>query len=262
MTLFMTDTTDIRGYSLYQNSSVAKMMVPRDGDKVEAFGLSLEDEIKYGAIGYGSILTDMSTKIIYNDKEYKGWLYDIPKPANLDLVKDLKLLFANTTSSSLLSDWKVERVRTRVLFNLNKDLDFDYVTHETDSIVKIVPDNEKYYQEEGYKANGFSEKSGAKLVDDSGIPLVDDDLAVRQWPDKPEDFEKNGTTYAFMGWATEKVTFDEFKELEEKPNEEGYLTDVSQWKDVSIGTNVFIVNEDSPFDSHKVLYAVWGPKGR
>jgi hypothetical protein len=246
--VFMKDTVDIRGYSLYQNGTVAKMLVPKEGGKIEAYGIALEDEVVEDGNNAGNLLTDMSTKITHNGKDYLGWLYDIKKPAEVKLVKDLKLLFSNTTSSSLLSDWKTERVRTRVLFDDNKDFDFDYKTNNSNAKVKIVPDAEKYYQEADYKVNGFSEESGAKFVDDSGKALTGDELAVRQWPGNLKAYtDDKGQAHKFIGWASGKVDSKEYAALPE-------LTKVEQWND----GKVYKVTPDSPIDTHQVVYAVWG----
>lgn len=100
----------------------------------------------------------------------------------LKLLKDMKFVATASDGSSLPSDLYETRVRARVLFDTtdgawagNKNRD-----------VKIVPDNLKFYGEEGYKANGF-EGEGADTSTGDKFPEA---------PTPP-------TGKNFLGWVTE-----------------------------------------------------------
>lgn len=61
--------------------------------------------------------------------------------------------FANTSDgSSVASDWLENRVRARVLFNATEGA-FEGGKKQD---VRIVPDNVLFYDQDGYKANGFT----------------------------------------------------------------------------------------------------------
>lgn len=282
---FMTNTASIKAYSSYEGSPATMRYIPLEGDIYYQTVSSIENprdkdgfetEDKSRSISVPESERDPVNK---QTKAYNKYQFDMPLnkftkvigPDNelvnqtLALKKDMRLLINNTKASSLPSDWYETRVRTRVLFDLNKDMDFNVDNGITDSIVKIVPDNTKYASDTNYTANGFSEKSGAQklekkytqnVIDANGnitemeAELSDAELALRKWPEKPAAITTaSGETKEFLGWATKQVTAEEFANLTE-------LKTVDQW--ATAATTGYKVTEDSPFDSHQVLYAVYG----
>lgn len=282
---FMTNTASIKAYSSYEGSPATMRYIPLEGDIYYQTVSSIENprdkdgfetEDKSRSISVPESERDPVNK---QTKAYNKYQFDMPLnkftkvigPDNelvnqtLALKKDMRLLINNTKASSLPSDWYETRVRTRVLFDLNKDMDFNVDNGIADSIVKIVPDNTKYASDTNYTANGFSEKSGAQklekkytqnVIDAEGnitqmeAELSDAELALRKWPEKPAAITTaSGETKEFLGWATKQVTAEEFANLNE-------LKTVDQW--ATADTTGYKVTEDSPFDSHQVLYAVYG----
>ena len=281
---FMTNTASIKAYSSYEGSPVTMRYIPLEGNIYYQTVNSIENprdkdgfetEDKSRSISVPESERDPVNK---QTKAYNKYQFDMPlntftkvtgpnteiQNQTLALKKDMRILINNTKASSLPSDWYETRVRTRVLFDLNKDNDFNVDNGIADSIVKIVPDNTKYASDKDYKANGFSEKSGAQklekkytqnVIDAKGnitqmeAELTDAELELRKWPEKPEAITVAGETKEFLGWATKQVTAEEFAELDT-------LTDVKEWAEAT--TTGYKVTEDSPFDSHQVLYAVYG----
>lgn len=273
---FMTNAKQLRGYSRYNGGTVVNALFPQDvvneanpkpsqdGKQVSDLALDHKLKEKGDKDHLGEIEIDMSSKVKAKDKngaehEYEAFMYALDTPTDVTLKKDMQVFLTNSEESSLYSKWKEERVRARVLFDKNTDQNFKVeaapkdkegnVTPNADHIVKIVPDNEKYIQDKDYKANGFSEKSGAVLKDDYGKDLAGEALELRKWPENPDPISVDGETNEFLGWATKQVTAEEFAELDT-------LTDVKEWAEAS--TTGYKVTEDSPFDSHQVLYAVYG----
>lgn len=282
---FMTNTASIKAYSSYEGSPATMRYIPLEGDIYYQTVSSIENprdkdgfetDDKSRSISVPESERDPVNK---QTKTYNKYQFDMPLnkftkvigPDNeladqtLTLKKDMRILLNNTKASSLPSDWYETRVRTRVLFDLNKDLDFDVNNGIADSIVKIVPDNIRYASDKDYSANGFSEKSGAQklekkytqnVIDAKGnitqmeAQLSNAELELRKWPEKPAAITTaSGETKEFLGWATKKVTAEEFAKLTE-------LKTVEQWATAT--TTGYKVTEDSPFDSHQVLYAVYG----
>lgn len=273
---FMTNAKQLRGYSRYNGGTVVNALFPQDvvnkanpkpsqnGKQVSDLALDHKLKEKGDKDHLGEIEIDMSSKVKAKDKngaehEYEAFMYALDTPTGVTLKKDMQVFLTNSEESSLYSKWKEERVRARVLFDKNTDQNFKVeaapkdkdgnVTPNADHIVKIVPDNEKYIQDKDYKANGFSENSGAVLKDDYGKDLTGEALELRKWPEKPDPITVAGETKEFLGWATKQVTAEEFAELDT-------LTDVKEWAEAT--TTGYKVTEDSPFDSHQVLYAVYG----
>lgn len=281
---FMTNTASIKAYSSYEGSPVTMRYIPTEGDTYYQTVSSIanprdkdgfETEDKSRSISVPESERDPVNK---QTKTYNKYQFDMPLnkftkvigPDNeladqtLTLKKDMRILLNNTKASSLPSDWYETRVRTRVLFDLNKDNDFNVDTDIADSIVKIVPDNIRYASDKDYSANGFSETSGAQklekkytqnVIDVNGnitqieAELSDAEFELRKWPEKPVNIIVDGVEKQFLGWATKKVTAEEFANLTE-------LKTVGQW--ATADTTGYKVTEDSPFDSHQVIYAVYG----
>ncbi len=273
---FMTNAKQIRGYSRYNGGTVVNALFPedvvneanpkplQDGKQVSDLALDHKVKEKGDKEHLGEIEIDMSSKVKAKDNngtehEYEAFMFALDTPTGVTLKKDMQVFLTNSEESSLYSKWKEERVRARVLFDKNTDENFTVeaavkdkdgtVTPNADHIVKIVPDNEKYIQDKDYEANGFSKDSGAVLKDDYGKDLAGEALELRKWPENPNPITVDGETKEFLGWSTKQVTPEEFAELKE-------LKTVDQWATAT--TTGYKVTEDSPFDSHQVIYAVYG----
>lgn len=256
---FNTKTTQLVGYASYDGGPVRLRLLPNNNKtylgKADA-AESLRDKD-------GFITDANTTKVTVDSKDYDKYEYTVKIADMLDsndnktkipaadqtLKKDMRILVSNSDGSSIPSDWYQTRVRTRVLFDANKDFNWNIEATSIDSTVKIVPDSSKFFDEEGYTANGFSEASGAYLKDADGNALTGTDLELRKWPANPKPFTstKDGKTYKFLGWSTKQVTPEEFAKAEK-------LTQLEQWKDTK---KAYKVTEDSPIDSHQIVYGVW-----
>lgn len=256
---FNTKTTQLVGYASYDGGPVRMRFLPNTAKtylgNVDATASERDND--------GFITDPKTSKVTVGNKEYDKYEYTvniadmvdssdnttiIPE-ADKTLKKDMRIIVNNSDGSSIPSDWYETRVRTRVLFDLNKDMDFNVDNGITDSIVKVVPDNQKFLDEDNYTANGFSTTSGAYLKDMDGNDLTGNDLELRKWPEKPANITVDGIDKQFLGWSTKQVTEEEFANL-------ATLTDVNQW--ATAATTGYKVTENSPFDSHQVLYAVYG----
>lgn len=254
---FMTKTTQFIGFASYEGAPVRFRFYPNTEEVYR--GQTYADENDRDEDGF--ITKDNRTEVEVDGKTYKKFKYtqniadlvditdETTKITNKDLKKDMRVLVNNSDGSSIPSNWFETRVRTRVLFDANKDFNWTVEATSVDSTVKIVPDSDKFVDEEGYKANGFSTNSGAILKDAGGNDLTGTDLEIRKWPANPKPFKstKDGKTYKFLGWSTKQVTPEEFAKADK-------LTQLDQWKDT---TKAYKVTEDSPIDSHKIVYGVW-----
>ena len=249
---FNTKTTKLVGYASYDGGPVRLRLLPNNNKTY----LGKADAAESVRDKDGFITDPNTTKVTVDGKEYDKYEYTVKiadmvdtadnttkiPAADQTLKKDMRILVNNSDGSSIPSDWYQTRVRTRVLFDANKDFNWNIEATSVDSTVKIVPDSAKFLGEDGYKANGFSTNSGAVLKD-----LTGKDLELRQWPKNPKPFTKDGKTYKFLGWSTKQVTPEEFAKAEK-------LTQLSQWKDTK---KAYKVTEDSPIDSHQIVYGVW-----
>lgn len=255
---FNTKTTQLVGYASYDGGPVRLRLLPNNKTYLGKANAAESVRDKDGFI------TDpKTTKVTVDGKDYDKYEYTVNIADMLDtsdnttkipdsdkaLKKDMRILVSNSDGSSIPSDWYETRVRTRVLFDANKDFNWNIEATSLDSTVKIVPDSDKFVDEDGYKANGFSVSSGAYLKDADGKALTGTDLDIRKWPANPKPFTsaKDGKTYKFLGWSTKQVTPEEFAKADK-------LTELSQWNDT---TKAYKVTADSPIDSHQIVYGVW-----
>ena len=243
---FNTDTTSFVGYTKYDGGKVRTLYEEGKTGKLYAKVEAAEDEYT----DKGELKTDNSKKITIpkkdifdaqfagDSKDYKAYEYkvDLTKmlpyhsedktPTPLTLLKDMKFVSNASDGSSLPSDLYETRVRARVLFDANTGkLTED--GKQVDRVVKIAPDNTKFYGEDGYAANGFE---GANVEANTGD----------KFPDAPKLEGKN-----FLGWVTKEgkaalgdkavVTADEFNAL---PKEQ-------------------IFTNETPITKHLVVYAVY-----
>ena len=243
---FNTDTTSFVGYTKYDGGKVRTLYEEGKVGKLYAKVEAAEDEYT----DKGEIKVDNSKKITIpkdnifdaqfagNSKDYRAYEYKVDltkmlpyhsedktaKP--LTLLKDMKFVSNASDGSSLPSDLYETRVRARVLFDANTGkLTED--GKQVDKVVKIAPDNVKFYGEDGYAANGFE---GANVEANTGD----------KFPDAPK-LEGNN----FLGWVTEEgktalgnkavVTADAFNGL---PKDQ-------------------IFTNETPITKHLVVYAVY-----
>ena len=242
---FNTDTTQIVGYTKYDGGKVRTLF---EGGKTGNFIAKVEaDANKYndkGELDGKDVRKDITIKkdnifdphFDGNNKTYKAYQYrvDLAKMLayhsdddktehKLKLLKDMKFVSTASDGSSLPSDLYETRVRTRVLFDAT---DGQFADSNKKS-VKIVPDNVKFYGEEGYVANGFE---GANVEANTGD----------KFPENPKLDGKN-----FLGWVTEAgkkalggkavVTADKFNALSKDQ----------------------IFTNETPITKHLVVYAVY-----
>ncbi|WP_229062595.1 InlB B-repeat-containing protein, partial [Peptoniphilus harei] len=241
---FKKDTKEIVGYTKYDGGKVRTLYEEgRAGKlyaKVEAASNEYDEDGNLVGNDVRKNVTIKKTDIFdaqFNEEEktYKVYEYKVDltkmlpyhsedkteKP--LTLLKDMKFVSTASDGSSLPSDLYETRVRARVLFDANTGK----LADGNDKEVRIVPDNTKFYGEDGYEANGFE---GANVETNTGD----------KFPEAPKLEGKN-----FLGWVTEKgkttlgnkavVTADEFNKL---PKEQ-------------------IFTNETPITKHLVVYAIY-----
>ena len=240
---FNTDTTSFVGYTKYDGGKVRTLYEEGKVGKLYAKVEAAEDEYD----DKGNLKTDNSKNITIpksnifdphfagDSKEYRAYEYkvDLTKmlpyhssdknPQKLTLLKDMKFVSNASDGSSLPSDLLETRVRARVLFDTTEGKFAD----DTKKAVKIVPDNTKFYGEDGYTANGFE---GANVKKDTGD----------KFPEAPTLAGKN-----FLGWVTE----DGKKALENKA-----VVTVDKFNALSKDQ---IFTNETPITKHLVVYAVY-----
>ena len=242
---FNTDTTKIVGYTKYDSGKVRTLYEGPQKlfGKVEADGNEYDDK---GNLAKPDVRKDVTiakkdlfdAQFAEDSKTYKAFEYtfDLEKmlpyhsddktETKLTLLKDMKFVSTASDGSSLPSDLIETRVRARVLFDANTgSLTED--SKQVDKVVKIVPDNVKFYGEEGYAANGFE---GANADTNTGD----------KFPEAPKLEGKN-----FLGWVTEEgkqalgnkavVEVAEFNKLDKE----------------KVFTNT------TPVEKHLVVYAIY-----
>ncbi|MDU5443054.1 MAG: InlB B-repeat-containing protein, partial [Finegoldia magna] len=186
---FMHDTEKVQGFTRYDGGNVRLLYVDKDGKRYIAKANADENDYDKD----GNITKDATKKVKVYDKEYDAFPYEVylkqfdptrtaPEPGKtFKLYKDMRFFVNTSDGSSIASDWLENRVRARVLFNATEGA-FEAGKKQD---VRIVPDNVKFYDEEGYKANGFE---GANVAEKTGDKFVANPTA-------------EGKT--FLGWVTE-----------------------------------------------------------
>ena len=228
---FMNNTEELLGFTKYQGGNIRMRYYQPDG-KVYV-GKATADASEYD--GDGEVTRDAEKAVNIDGTEYKAYPYKMSlntlselrdagtvEGGKLQLLKDMKLLLNASDGSSLPSNWYETRVKTRVLFDATEG-QFEDTSKKA---VKVVPDNVKYYQEEGYTANGFT---GANVKAGTG-----------------DEFAKNPTAdgKTFLGWVTE-----------EGKTELGATIVKAEAFDKLDAAKKFTA--ETPVDSHKVVYAIW-----
>ena len=239
---FMKDTTDLVGFTKYEAGKINIMAVDKDGKIYNAKSMADANEYKENGEIKG---TDVAKNINIDDKAYRAFEYKVElnpaearamllraneeekeevtsTPLNIKLKKDMRLIANASDGSSIPSAWKENRVRTRVFFDAT-----DGKLAEGEKNIRVVPDNIKFLDEEGYKANGFT---GEGVQAGTGDSFVTDPTA-------------KGKT--FLGW----VTADGKQALGDKT-----IVKASEFEALD-KENIF--TEETPVESHQVVYAIW-----
>ena len=241
---FNTATTSFVGYTkydggkvrtLYEEGKTGKYIAKVEADendyddKGNIKGQDVRKKIKIPKTNIFDPHFDGESKQ-YNVYEYtvdlskmKAYQSEDKTDKSLTLLKDMKFVSTASDGSSLPSDLYETRVRARVLFDANTGKLADGEVKE----VRIVPDNTKFYGEDGYVANGFE---GANVEANTGD----------KFPEAPKLKGKN-----FLGWVTEKgkttlgnkavVTADAFNAL----------------------TKDQVFTAETPVEKHLVVYAIY-----
>lgn len=230
---FKHDTESVQGFTRYDGGSVRVLYVDKETLKpFIAKANAAENEYDKD----GNITTDATKKVTVNDKEYDAFPYDValkftetrsttPTPGEtLKLYKDMRFLANTSDGSSVPSDWLENRVKTRVLFNATEGA----FEGDKNQDVRIVPDNEKFYDEDGYKANGFTGE---------GVQAGTGDA----FPANPK-----ATGKTFLGWVTEAGK----TKLGNKT-----VTTAAEFEKLTANTEKFTA--ETPVERHLVVYAVW-----
>ena len=241
---FMKDTKKFVGYTKYDGGKVRTLYEKGRVGKLYAKVEAAENEYDKDGNLVGDDVSKMITipksdifdaQFAGDSKEYRAYEYkvDLTKmlpyhsedktETPLTLLKDMKFVSTASDGSSLPSDLYETRVRARVLFDTTEGAWSD----GTKKVVKIVPDNTKFYGEDGYAANGFE---GANVEANTGD----------KFPEAPKLDGKN-----FLGWVTEAgktalgdkavVTADAFGKL----------------------TKDQIFTNETPVTKHLVVYAIY-----
>ena len=199
---FMKNTDKVQGFTKYEGGSIRMRTELIDGEGLLGKVTATENEYNEKD---GSLVKDNSEKLTLEGKEYNAYRYIIDlnnlgkiskegiatrdteettetKGEKLVLKKDKKLYFNASDGSSLGSELVKTRVRTRVLFDAT-DGAFE---GDKKKEVKIVPDNVKYLDDDGYVASGFT---GDNVQAGTGDAF-------------PEAPAAEGKT--FLGWVTEE----------------------------------------------------------
>ncbi|WP_019214826.1 InlB B-repeat-containing protein [Fenollaria massiliensis] len=242
---FNKDTTSFVGYTkydggkvrtLYEEGTIGKYIAKVEADENDyddKGNLKGDDVRKTITIPKANIFDAQFAK---DSKDYRAYEYtvdlgkmkayqsDDKTEHKLELLKDMKFVSTASDGSSLPSDLLETRVRARVLFDTTEGQFAD----STKKVVKIVPDNIKFYGEDGYKANGFE---GDNVEANTGD----------KFPEAPQATGKK----KFLGWVTAKgkqalnnkttVSSEEFNKVDKKD----------------------VFRADTPVTKHLIVYAIY-----
>ena len=228
---FKHDTESIQGFTRYDGGTLRLLYVDKDGKRYIAKANAAENEYDKD----GNITTNATKKVKVYDKDYDAFPYEVflkqfdptrnapVSGETFKLYKDMRFLANTSDGSSVPSDWLENRVKARVLFNAT-DGAFEGNKKQD---VRIVPDNVKFYEEDGYKANGFE---GANVAENTG-----------------DKFAANPTAQGktFLGWVTEAG----------KTKLGKTVTTAAEFEKLAKDTEKFTAG--TPVERHLVVYAVW-----
>ena len=230
---FMKDIEKVQGFTRYDGGRIRMLYVAKDGSQHITKTHAAENEYNDDGDLVGD---DVRKNITVEKTKYQAFPYELYLKAfsgvrqtpetgvNFKLYKDMRLMSTASDGSSIPSDWLETRVKTRVLFDATDGTFAENKKQE----VKIVPDNVKFYDEDGYKANGFT---GEGVQAGTG-----------------DEFVKNPTAEGktFLGWVTEAGK----TALGNKT-----VTTAAEFEKLTANTEKFTAQ--TPVERHLVVYAVW-----
>ncbi|MDU4732532.1 Rib/alpha-like domain-containing protein, partial [Finegoldia magna] len=227
---FKHDTESVQGFTRYDGGTLRLLYVDKNGKRYIAKANADENDYDKD----GNITKDATKKVKVNGKDYDAFPYEVylkqfdptrnapVSGETFKLYKDMRF-FANTSDgSSVASDWLENRVRARVLFNATEGT-FEGNKKQD---VRIVPDNVKFYDQDGYAANGFT---GEGANTETGDKFVANPTA-------------EGKT--FLGWVTEAG----------KTELGNTITTAEAFNKLSADKKF---TAETPVERHLVVYAVW-----
>lgn len=243
---FKHNTESVQGFTRYDGGNVRILYVDKDGKRYVAKANAAENEYDKD----GKLTTDATKEVTVKDKKYNAFPYEVflkefdptrtaPVPGEtFKLYKDMRFLANTSDGSSVPSDWLETRVKARVLFDATEGELTNEKSEKVKKEVKIVPDNVKFYGEEGYKANGFE---GDYVAKDTGD----------KFPQSPTAEGKS-----FIGWVTEQgLTKLGINKTVENAK---FETTLEEYNKLEENTEKF--TSKTPVDRHLILYAVYGPE--
>ena len=241
---FMKDIEKVQGFTRYDGGRIRMLYVAKDGSQHITKTHAEENEYNDKGELVGG---DVRKNITVENTKYQAFPYELYLNAfdgvrsnpisgtTFKLYKDMRLMSTASDGSSIPSDWLETRVKTRVLFNATAGA-WTEDNKEVKQDVKIVPDNVKFYEEVGYKANGFEGDNVAANTGD-------------KFPAEPTIEGKS-----FIGWVTEagltKLGIDKTK------NSEFVIKDKEKFDKLEENTEKF--TKETPVERHLVVYAVYG----
>ncbi|MBS6525974.1 MAG: InlB B-repeat-containing protein, partial [Peptoniphilaceae bacterium] len=229
---FNHDTESIQGFTRYDGGTLRLLYVDNTGKRYIAKANA--DENDYDK--EGNITKDATKKVKVYDKDYDAFPYEVflkqfdptrnapVSGETFKLYKDMRFLANTSDGSSVPSDWLENRVKARVLFNATEGA----FEGDKKQDVRIVPDNVKFYEETGYKANGFTGE-GVKTGTGDEFPV-----------------DPKATGKTFLGWVTEAGK----TALGDKT-----VTTAAEFEKLTANTEKFTA--ETPVERHLVVYAVW-----
>ena len=236
---FFTDSINITGHSKYPFALVSMRKVVDDEVFKEAYSTTVLEE--FYAEG--------------NPTALEGYAFVFDVPSNIEIKKDMAINFSNAAVGYFRSTPSTYRAQARVTFVKNDGTDM--------TEVRIVPMNEKAYNDTGYAANGF-EGNNILWLDANGA-VTDSSAAVKYFSDyegkpikdqseidKRKFYTGEGLTregYKFLGWSTKQVESMSLQTF----NNLSTLTSLDQWEE----DKNYIFTEQSPIDESRTVYAVW-----
>ena len=227
---FKHDTESVQGFTRYDGGTLRLLYVDNTGKRYIAKANADENDYDKD----GNITKDATKKVKVYDKDYDAFPYEVflkqfdptrnapVSGETFKLYKDMRFLANTSDGSSIPSDWLENRVKARVLFDATEG-EFEGAKKQE---VKIVPDNVKFYEEEGYKVNGFT---GANVAAGTGDTF----------PTVPK-----ATGKTFLGWVTEAG----------KTELGNTVTTAEAFNKLSADKKF---TAETPVERHLVVYAVW-----
>ncbi|MDO5017746.1 MAG: hypothetical protein Q4E02_00435 [Lagierella massiliensis] len=276
--------------STYSGGSASQTSLTPDVDEIFTDSTEMKGRTKYTNADINLYNSNSEKTVFKGDKgnpinanvngdECEAYNFRILKtdtPILQNLKKDDPLVLSNTDvmTSAVESETVTEKVQAKVKFDLNggklpttvksfegfksessvlTGTEFAYLTNRGDEIqpvTRIVPMNEKFSNEEGYKPNGFS---GGTTKDHNGGELSGEALELRQFLGK-EDSKPTLEGRKFLGWSTKPID-GSLQEVLTKWNSLEVADTVEKTHDTE---NNYKFTEESPITEGLTVYAVWG----